>query len=533
LVLTAPRRVLLAALSGLLFFAAFPPLQWHWLGWIALWPLFVAVMGARLRLAALLGLVTTLCFYGLSVYWVYTVFRVHGKLSVLQAAGVQAVLLLYLSTYRIGFCVLLAWISRRNRTCAPLAAPFLWTAMEFIFVRTPHFSLPWNLLGYAATEQLGVLQLATVTGVYGLSFLMAAYAALLASLPHDRGSRRRLGVTETFYGMTALILAAQVAGYALPAPAARYAARLVQPNLPQSDYANWYEKHAEDLDRMERFSLLPAGAPSGSLTIWPEVPAPFYLSDPRFAVRVQRIAQANRGYFLTGVVEWRPASDTGPGDRARAMQMTPRNSAVLLGPAGNRQYAYDKIHLVPFGEYVPLRRWLSFADSLTGEVSGFTSGRDRNTGHLPGGTFATVICFEAIFPGEVRRFVNEPDCPDPCLGAQLLINISNDAWFGRVSGPDQHLEMARLRAVENRRWLLRATNNGHTVAIDPYGRIRARLPVDQAAALDAPYDFRSDRTVYTIFGDWWAWLCLLASLAMALRPPAPESSVPAKEAASL
>ncbi len=156
------------------------------------------------------------------------------------------------------------------------------------------------------------------------------------------------------------------------------------------------------------------------------------------------------------------------GKRTRAGKWIATNSAVLLNPSGQRIFTYDKIHLVPFGEYVPLRKWLTFAGKLTADIGDFTPGyASYRVGRLPGGTFGAFICYEAIFPNEVRRFTAN--------GAELLINMSNDGWFGRSSAPAQHLMMARVRAVENRRWLLRCTNNGFTVAVDPYGRIVARL----------------------------------------------------------
>ncbi|MGB8654264.1 MAG: apolipoprotein N-acyltransferase, partial [Candidatus Acidiferrales bacterium] len=166
----------------------------------------------------------------------------------------------------------------------------------------------------------------------------------------------------------------------------------------------------------------------------------------------------------------------------------------------------DKIHLVPFGEYVPLRHWLTFAKRLTADISDFTPGSEYRVGQLPGGRFSVFICFEAVFPNEVRRFTAN--------GAQLLINLSNDGWFGRSAAPAQHLMMARVRAVENRRWLLRDTNNGYTVSVDPYGRIVAEMATDIRDQLDAPYDFRSDLTPYVRFGDWLPWLCAIVSVVM-------------------
>jgi apolipoprotein N-acyltransferase len=246
------------------------------------------------------------------------------------------------------------------------------------------------------------------------------------------------------------------------------------------------------------------GALAQPFLVWPEVPRPFYLQDPGFAARARRIAQTNGGKFLVGVVEWGAAP--GAGSEGASPPLRPRNSAVLLGPAGERLYTYDKIHLVPFGEYVPLQEWFRFADALVAEVGRFVPGRERNVGELPGGKFATAICFEVVFPHEVRAFV--------AGGAELLVNISNDGWLGRTGGPAQHLDMARMRAIENRRWLLRSTNNGYTVAIDPYGRVVARLEADQRAALEAPFDFRREVTPYTRYGDWFAWLCVMMTGAL-------------------
>jgi len=153
-----------------------------------------------------------------------------------------------------------------------------------------------------------------------------------------------------------------------------------------------------------------------------------------------------------------------------------------------------------------LRNFLTFAKPLVSGIGDFTPGTKYRVGQLPGGKFGLFICYEAIFPNEIRRFAKD--------GAQLLINISDDGWFGRTSAPPQHLMMARVRAVESRRWLLRDTNNGFTVAVDPYGRIVASLPADERGELDAPYAFRSDITPYVRFGDWLPWLCLFASIAL-------------------
>jgi apolipoprotein N-acyltransferase len=299
--------------------------------------------------------------------------------------------------------------------------------------------------------------------------------------------------------VTALLIVVAVIGPRLiPNATPRYVAHLVQTNFPQSESypADWLIVHAGELNQLEQISVDAAKQQPG-IIIWPEVPAPFSLQESLFASRASQIARDAHNYFLVGVVDWKRAADG---------KVLASNSAVLLNPSGQRIYSYDKIHLLPFGEYVPLRGWLTFAKRLTADISDFTPGSTYSVAQIPDGKFGAFICYEAIFPSEVRRFTAN--------GAQLLITISNDGWFGRSSAPEQHMFMARVRAVENRRWLLRDTNNGYTESIDPYGRTAAQLPIDIRGQLSAPYDFRSDLTPYARFGDWFSWLCIIVTFAL-------------------
>jgi len=157
---------------------------------------------------------------------------------------------------------------------------------------------------------------------------------------------------------------------------------------------------------------------------------------------------------------------------------------------------------------VPWRKWLGFASNVTSLIGDFQHGTQYKVGRIPGGPFSVFICYEAIFPGEIRRFT--------LAGAEVFINISDDGWFGGSGAPEQHLAMARVRAVENRRWMLRDTNNGITVSVDPYGRIVARLPSDIRGELEAPYGFRADMTPYARWGDWLPWLCAMAAVVLLL-----------------
>ena len=386
---------------------------------------------------------------------------------------------------------------KRHRPCVRAGA-FFWVTLEFARTHLPYIGFPWNLTGYAASNSLALLQLTSITGIWGLSFLIAAYGSFLAYAVLVRNPQ----VWKSLLVVTLALLVIAIGGsYLVPTAPAHHVAHLVQTNFPQSEQypSDWMQIHAGELDQLAEISIDAAKKTPG-LIVWPEVPAPFSMQDPSFASRMVRIAKESGNEFLVGVVDWKKNASGNPRD-----QWSAYNSAVLLDASGRRTYSYNKIHLVPFGEYVPLRKWLTFAGRLTADISDFTPGVEYAVGHADR-PFGTFICYEAIFPDEIRRFAAN--------GAELLINISNDGWFGRSAAPAQHLMMSRVRAVESRRWMLRDTNNGFTVSVDPYGRIIARLPTDIRGELEAPYDFRSNITPYVRFGDWLCWLCLLASLVL-------------------
>jgi apolipoprotein N-acyltransferase len=488
-------RALLAIASGVTLALSFPNYNLSLLSWTSVGLLILASAGAPPRQAPLYGFLHGLVFYPICLPWIDTVMRQYGNVDLLSSAGILSL---------IGIAGGIIWmifswgVARASRVSVGLAcglAPFLWVTLEFIRTNLPIIGFPWNLTGYAATGSLGLLQIVSVTGILGLSLLIAAYSSLLA---YAILVRRQRAWQVTLIVTAALILVGWGGGYLVPVAEAHHVAHLVQTNFPQSEEypAGWLQIHAPEMDQLEQISLSAAREQPG-IIIWPEVPAPFSLQDLLFQQRAVRIAQQSGQDFLVGIVDWK---------RDEAGKWIATNSAVLIDPAGQRIFTYDKIHLVPFGEYVPLRRYLTFAKRLTADISDFTPGTIYRVGTLPGGKFSVFICYESIFPGEVRRFT--------AGGANLLINLSNDGWFGRSSAPPQHLMMARVRAVENRRWLLRDTNNGFTVSVDPYGRIVAALAPDVRDQLDAPYDFRTDISLYVRFGDWLARLCVVASMGM-------------------
>jgi apolipoprotein N-acyltransferase len=499
------KRSLLALASGAALALSLPNYHCSLLAWISVSLLVLASFGARPAVAPLYGFLHAIVFYPMSVPWMAEVVQQYGNVPPLIAAGLLLLVSVAGGVIVAVFTWGIAFASPRNALITWALAPDLWVALEYARAHLPIFAFPWNLIGYAASSHLALLQVTAVTGIYGLSYIVAAYGSLVA---YAIVSGRQRDWKIVLASAAALILIAFAGRYFVPSENPRYVAHLVQTNFAQSyEYqADWMTQHAGDLDELVEISI-DAARKNPGVIVWPEAPAPFTLQDRNFAAIAHKIARESGSDFLVGAEDWKH-------DAAGKWLAT--NSAILLNPSGERVYSYDKIHLVPFGEYVPLRKYLTFTGKLTADLGDFTPGDDYAVGRLPGGRFSTFICFEAVFPDAVRRFTAN--------GAELLINISNDGWFGRSSAPAQHLMMARVRAVENRRWLLRDTNNGYTVSVDPYGRIVAELPTDIRAQLDAPYDFRDDITLYARFGDWFAWLCVIASVAllgMALFHPSP------------
>ncbi|MBS1840057.1 MAG: apolipoprotein N-acyltransferase [Acidobacteria bacterium] len=499
-------RLFFAALTGAGLSLSFTGFYLQIYSWVSIGLLLILVIGPKARVAFFCGFLNAVAFVLTSVPWIATVLSVHGGLS---PAGGWAVLLLIAAAWGIltgGFAWCVNRIGQRDRVLACIAAPFLWVTFEFIRAHLPEISFPWNLLGYPAATNLALAQLTTITGIYGLSFLVAAFNALIAwaDVAPKLVTLKKVGLVG---GVTAAILLVMLLGGRLvPTPVANHSARVVQPNFPEVESygQDWFGTHQDELKDLEDLSLS-SSAKNPDLIIWPEAPAPFSWQDQHFAKLASNIAIRSGKPFLAGTIEWK--TEKLP---SGLLTQVPYNSAVLTDPQGQKVFTYDKIHLVPFGEYEPFPLIHRVVASVSSEVGGFRKGTNRVNGTLPNGfKFGVYICYEAIYPGEIREFANH--------GANVLINISNDGWFGKSAAADQHLRMARVRAVENRRWLLRVTNNGITAAVDPYGRTYTAIPRDVRGAADLPYDFRTDKTLYTRLGDWFAWLCVLVSFILVGR----------------
>jgi apolipoprotein N-acyltransferase len=468
--------------------------------WIAGAPLLVALVNERsARHAFLEGYVAGAIFFAGSCYWFVYVMEVHGGLGPLLAVGVLLLFVLVFSLYFGIYGLVIAWVAKYSRGWALLLSPFLWVAMEIArtYILT---GFPWNLLGYAVQAH-GLQRLASITAVYGLSFLALLTSALIVAILVDpRCPWRRFALAVWL----SLLVATNWIASPPVLPPGRDATIMLQPNVPLDvnileHWEPWKEpaqlNHLIDITLAARDKVNPSSA-DPPLLVWSENPAPFYFDrDPIFRRAMEEMARKAGANVVVG------SMTTNSGDGGR-----PRNSAIVLDPQGRELLQYDKIHLVPFGEYVPEWAFPGKIGKITLEVGDFVAGTNYKVASTPEGGIGIFICYEAIFPQLVRKLTAQ--------GATVLVTISDDTWFGDSSAPFQHLEMARFRAIENGRYLLRSTNDGITALIDPYGRVLETAPRHGERVLSGRFNYLTGPTFYTKHGDVFAWGCVAVALAM-------------------
>ncbi len=518
-------------LSAALQIVIFPLPNLYWFSWIAVAPLIVAILRARapetLQLQLddrarllpatpwqgfVLGYVCGILWFAGTCYWIFDTMHRYGGLPVPVAVLALVLFCMYVGLYHGMFGLLLALVAGAkvggSKTTAwgasirraLLAAPFLWVAVEL--ARTRITAFPWELLGYAQTGNFALTRIATFTGVYGLSFEIVLVNSVFAAAFLAAKKRRK----ALLVAACAAVVILQAGEWLAPPPvAADHTALLVQPDIPIQAGEMWTKEYFQGTLRdLTAISLHPSGQPGAEkagrrydLIVWPESPSPFYTNDPLFRDAVSELARQSGTWAVAGSIGVAPAMHSG-GESSQIF-----NSAALVSPQGEWVGRYDKVHLVPFGEYLPFPQVFAFAGGLTKEVGEFQRGTSRTPLDAGGQRFGMFICYESIFPDEARQ--------GPLQGAQVLVNISNDGWYGDSGAWKQHLQQTRTRAIENGRWLLAATNTGMTASIDPYGRIVAATPRKVRIALAAPYALSSSTTFYTRHGDWFAYLCAIIS----------------------
>jgi apolipoprotein N-acyltransferase len=468
----------LAVLTAVLLTLAFPRFNLAWLAPIALAPLLVAIaQEPRPMHRFLLGYSCGILYWFGVCYWIEFTLAEYAGVGAVVAWALFALFCLAKAMHMAVFAMT-AGIVMRSRWAIPGIAA-VWVAIE---VTHGSLGFAWLALGNAGIDMGIPMRLAPVTGVYGLSFVFAMLSAGLA-LPFLGRSRWELAWLAP---LPLLILLPRLPDF----HPGEQVAILVQPNI--SDTAQWTTQSLAAMQRRVAFlsmnAVLSDKSQAPQLLVWPEVPAPLYADDPEYLRLAANLARVTRTYFLGGVV-------------AHRSDGAPLNSALLVAPSGEALGRYDKVHLVPFGEFVP---WpFGFAKKISTEVGDFQAGDKVVVLPVGDHKLGTFICYESVFPSFVRQFAAN--------GAELLINISNDSWFEKSAARLQHLEIVRMRAAENRRWLLRSTNDGVTGTIDPAGRLLGTLPNYTEAASRTGYSYVKETTFYTRHGDWFPVVCALLS----------------------
>jgi len=472
---------------------SFPNSGLSFLAWIALIPLLTALEGADLRTAFRLGFTCGLTAYAGILYWINIVITEYGHLPWAASIPLYLTLAAWLGLF-YGFATLVARAGEQAGIKSAFSLPVAWVAGDLLrsFLMT---GSPWAMLGHTQYRTLPLIQIADICGVFGLTLLIVLanvvlYRALRAvsgaGVPYPVKSALLLLillVATLFYGFNRLN-----SGESASTAPLRIA--LIQGNIPQD--VKWSPAFQDKTIAIYERLTREAARGGVDLVVWPESAVPYFFQDEvHEAERIKNLARELSTSLLIGS----PAHELRKGKRVFL------NSAFMISPKGEITGRSDKIHLVPFGEYVPLGRFLPFVSKMVVGIGDFTPGERAlplSAGHTPVGV---LICAEAVFPELGRAYVNN--------GARILVNITNDAWFGRSSAPYQHLFIASFRAVETRTPLVRAANTGVTAIVDQNGHINTMTGLFVEGYRIGEVKPGSGNSIYLKIGDAGAWLCVL------------------------
>lgn len=483
------------AAGGLAAYASLPGVGLAPAAWVALAPLGAfLVLDAGRRRAFAGGLVFGIAQYFPLLIWIPPVLVRFGGIAPPLAWALYAGMVVFLALFPAVASLAARYVIEGLGPRGVLALPFIWVAMELARAHVGFGGFPWLQIGYSQTEWLRLIQIADTTGVYGVTFLVAwINAAVVDALARRRGRWGRLAPLGAGLVMVvgALAYGTAALGRWSAMPADRRAA-LLQGDVTFEDPRAIQEwKFGQGYLEMARA----LGGEGIDLALLPESPAPLdYASDAGY----REVLRALAARFTLGII----FNNTRVEGRGRDAAYY--NSAFFLSRAGRELGAYDKVHLVPFGEYVPLRRLFFFAESITRDVSDFAQGTRLENLPVDGRPVSAIICFESIFPHLVRGLV--------AGGGTVIVNLTNDGWYGRSAAPHHHLAMARWRAVENRRYLLRAANSGISAVVTPAGAIEGATGLFRREVSVVRFAFLSHRTPYTAAGDLFAAACAMISV---------------------
>jgi len=495
----------MAILSGLLLTASFPKMGLSLLAWFALVPLLFSLKDLCLKKSFILGFTTGLVHYITLLYWFAPTMNTYGNIPLLVCVFVLVLASAFLSLYLALFSAIISGCYSRPAICV-FIIPALWVSFEYI--RSLVFlGFPWEIMGYSQYNNLLLIQISDISGVYGVSFLIALSNTtifLTVSCLTQKNCERKTATRKVAFGSVTVffLILAFVFFYGkwkidsidkLVDSSPSILAAVIQGNINQAVKWNPDFQHSTTKKYIDLSILSKSDKPD--LVVWPETATPFYFRyNTSLSNMIIKAIKKTDCYFIIG----------SPSFISKKGVVDYYNTAYLISPDGNICGKYDKVRLVPFGEYIPFNKWLPFIGKIVEGVGDFKPGVKGKTIKWNDFSLGLQICYEIIFPGLSRAMVKN--------NANLLVNITNDAWFGLTSAPYQHFSMSIFRAVENRRALIRSANTGISGFIDPAGRIIAKTNLFEEAAITRSIPLIQMKSFYTRFGDLFAIACVIVTV---------------------
>lgn len=494
--------LILAFISGVLLFLSFPKFGIGLVAWIALIPLFHAIKERNVSESLMPGFITGLCYYVGVIYWVVYAIVKYGNLPIFT--GILAMLLLsaYLGIYVVVFCSGVAYLNQKNIPLV-ISAPILWTSLEYV-KSSILTGFPWANLAHSQYSNLHIIQFADITGIYGITFFIVFINAVIYEVLFNNANKKKIIFSLSIAALVILMVYSYGAYRInhinkLMNHAKSIGVNLIQGNIDQG--VKWNEEYKKETIETYRTLSLEKTMRGNGLIIWPETAVPLYFQDINdYHRQIIGIAKSSNNWLLIG----------SPGYAKESNVYAVSNSAFLISPDGEIKGQYNKVHLVPFGEYVPLRKYLPFIDKIVVGIGDFRAGNGYYPLIMDQTRMGVLICYEGIFPEAGRKYKE--------AGAGFLVNITNDAWYGRTSAPYQHISMVIFRSIENRLYLVRAANTGITGIIDATGKISSSTEIFRKASLLGRIKILNIKTIYSRYGDIFAYFCLVSILLLLFIP---------------
>jgi apolipoprotein N-acyltransferase len=479
----------LPILSGILIILSQPPVSLFPLAFVALIPLIYALEKYKYRHQFIPGFITGIVSYVGLIYWVIVAMNTYGGIDIFTSALILLLFVLYLSIYSGLFSAAVSIMDARLSVPTYLSAPVAWTLLEYLRgIALTGF--PWSFLAHSQHNFLSFIQVASITGTYFISFLIVSINCVIYFIATKKS------ISKIYVAIICIMAAGSIVYgmIRLHGPQeGKLTAAIIQGNIRQD--VKWDEAFRIKTIQIYYRNTVQAGS-NVDIVVWPETAMPVVFNDEIYVNRyIKELPVLVNSPLLFGTI-WK--------DRNGRLY----NSSYMLKKTGEVNGIYNKVHLVPFGEFTPLVHYLPFLEKITAQGAGFASGEGHDPIITDMGRVGILICYEGVFPYITNMTV--------ARGAQFLVNLTNDAWYERTSAPYQHLAFYLFRAVETDRYVLRAANTGISAIIDPRGRITTRTPIFEERVLKGNFGLRNNLTLYVRYGDYFILLSFLFLLTVLL-----------------